>query len=173
MAENNDDIEQKMDEFQGDLPEMEKLAEILKMKFTNREGGAARLLSRLSRNLDNNELATRATQEISYMRRFREDVMGAYEIIALHDRMSEDLFSREYQPKMDEMTGKLEELEITYTQCMAEARENKRQRVAEGLATGGHVKGGLATGGLPENPEYSEEIEDEKEVDEKCMGTVA
>ena len=84
-AEHNDDIEQKMAEFEGDLPKMKKLAGILKMKFTNREGDAARLLSRLSRNLDDGDLASRAAQEMARLRIFRDDVMRAYEIIALHD----------------------------------------------------------------------------------------
>ena len=65
MAEHNDDIEQKMDEFEGDLPKMKKMAAILKMKFTNREEDVARLLSRLSRNLDDGGLAARAAQEMS------------------------------------------------------------------------------------------------------------
>ena len=48
----------------------------------------------------------------------------------------------------------------------------RRARVAAqgagaGAGEGAGGVGGLATGGLPENPEYSEEIEDENEVDEK------
>ena len=129
-AEHNDDIEQKMAELEGDLAKMKKLAGVLKMKFTNREGDAARLLSRLSRNLEDGDLASRAAQEMARLRTLRDDVMMAYEIIALHDMMPEALFTSDYEPKMLEMRNKLEALESKITQCAAEARENRRQRVA-------------------------------------------
>ena len=148
MAEStNDSIEQKMAELDDDLSKMKKLAVILKMKFTNREGDAARLLSCLQRNLDDCELAARATQEMSQIRRFREDVLRAYEIIALHGGMPEDLFSRDYEPKMVDMKEKLEQPEVTHTQCAAEAREIRRQRAAAQGAQGAQGEGAGGAGG--------------------------
>ena len=42
-----------------------------------------------------------------HIRRFREDVLRAYEILALHDGLPDELFSRDYEPKMAEMEEKL------------------------------------------------------------------
>ena len=101
------------------------------MKFTNREHDAAKLLDRLANNLDDIDLATRATTDMERLRITRDSVLKAYEVLAIQDGMPEDLFQRDYQPKTVEMRDKMEELEIRATQCAADSREHRRQRIAD------------------------------------------
>ena len=98
----NDDIEQKMLACE-DLPKQKKMAGILKMKFTNREVDAARLIDRLANNLDDTDLATRAAQDMERLRITRDAVLMAYDVLSIQKGMPEDLFQRDYQPKIVEM----------------------------------------------------------------------
>ena len=63
----------------------------------------------------------------------------------------------------------LDQLEDTHSQCASELKRVgvAAQGAGAGAGEGAGGVGGLATGGLPENTEYSEEIEDEKEIYEK------
>ena len=94
MAESTDGtIEQKMAGCNDDLPKMKRLAGILKTKFTNSCGDTASILSRLQRNLDDGDLSARAMAQMVAIRRFREAVLRAYEILALHDGLPDQLSS--------------------------------------------------------------------------------
>ena len=147
MAESTDGtIEQKMAGCNDDLPNMKRLAGVLKTKFTNSCIDAASILSRLQRNLDDAELSARATAQMVAVRRFREDVLRAYEILALHNALPEQLFTSDYKPKLAEMREKLEELEDTYSTCAAESRELRRERAAAQGAVAGAEAGGAGGG---------------------------
>ena len=63
MAEQADDIEAKMLACE-DLPQQKKMAGILKMKFTRNEQDAAKLLQRWANNLDDADLAQRASTDL-------------------------------------------------------------------------------------------------------------
>ena len=82
----------------------------METKFTNSCGGAATSLSRLQRNLGDTDLSARVTAKMVAIRRNHEDVLRAYEILAIYNAMPEQLFNSDYKPKMAEMREKLEEL---------------------------------------------------------------
>ena len=86
-------IEQKMAACEDDLPKMKRLAGVWKTKFSNICTGAATSIDRLHRNLGDTDLCARVAAKMLEILRNHEDVLRAYERIAIHDDMPDKLFS--------------------------------------------------------------------------------
>ena len=103
--------EEKLRGCEDDLPKLKRLAAVWKTKFSNSCNGVDGTIDRLRRNLGDFDLCDRLNTRIREIRGCYEDLMRAYEWIALHPDMPEQLFSTEYNQKMGDLSVKIHDIE--------------------------------------------------------------
>ena len=93
------------------LADRKKLSGVMKSKFTRYRKSVALVLQLWAENLEDPVLAHRAKNQIVVLRSYCENTMRAYDVIQGPVGMSEEVFQRDFEPKIQEIEDEMAKLE--------------------------------------------------------------